>query len=195
MTGEQAAQREPVFLRHLALGDQQIAGETGFRRQQVVPGGVAAALAQVVADAQQVARLVVEQLEVHLAQVVTPGDKAVDGLQADLGAALGVAQILEGRHGGELIRPGDQSFEVVPQPEALPAEDVCPVPEFLDGVGRQCSLYLPGALTQSVQQALRVERSHLRGAVLSRRLQDAVQGFQLHADAGNKRMGDLRRQQ
>ena len=56
VAGQQAAQREPVLLRHLALGDQQIAGQTGFGREQVVPRRVAAPLAQVIADAEQLAR-------------------------------------------------------------------------------------------------------------------------------------------
>ena len=56
VAGEQAAEREPVLLRHLALGDEQIARQAGFGGQQVVPGRIAPPLAQVVADAQQVAR-------------------------------------------------------------------------------------------------------------------------------------------
>ncbi len=72
--GEQAAQREPVLLRHLVFSHQQVAGQAGLGGQQVVPGGVAAPLAYVVPDAQQLPLRVVHQVEVHGCQVVAAGD-------------------------------------------------------------------------------------------------------------------------
>ena len=86
--GEQAAQREPVFLRHLVFSDQQVAGQAGFGGQQVVPRRVAAALAYVVADAQQLPLRVVHQVEVHGSQVVTAGYQRIDVLEPPLGGHL-----------------------------------------------------------------------------------------------------------
>ena len=55
MAGEQATESEPVLLRHLPLGDEQIAGEAGFGGQQIVPGGIPTSLSHIVPDTQKVA--------------------------------------------------------------------------------------------------------------------------------------------
>ena len=66
LAGQQPAQREPVVRRRLFARDEQEAGDAGFRRQQVVAAGILAPRRHVEADAQQLARGVVEEAEVHL---------------------------------------------------------------------------------------------------------------------------------
>ncbi len=91
MTRKQAAQSEPVFLGHLALRDEQETRQAGFRCQQVVPARISPPLAHVVADAQQVSRRIVEEIEIHRRQLMTPGDQTVDDPQPLLrrGSATG----------------------------------------------------------------------------------------------------------
>ena len=78
MAGQQAPEREPVLLRYLALCDEQETGQSRFRCQQVVAGRVAAPFADVIADAQQAARVVVEKLEIHRCQIAAPLHQFVD---------------------------------------------------------------------------------------------------------------------
>ena len=66
--GEQPAQRKPAILRQLPRGDGHKVSQAGFRGQQVVIGGVAAAFVDIVADAEQIATGVVQQVEVHIRQ-------------------------------------------------------------------------------------------------------------------------------
>ncbi len=61
-----AAQRKPVVLRQLALGNRDKTGQAHFGGQQVVVAGVQAAFADVVADRQQVGGGVVQEAVFHL---------------------------------------------------------------------------------------------------------------------------------
>ncbi len=67
--GQQPAQLEPVLLRDVALGDGDEAGEAGLGRQQVVVRGIEPARAlgvgEPVADGEDLALPVVEEVEVH----------------------------------------------------------------------------------------------------------------------------------
>ena len=129
VAGEQAAESEPVLLRHLALRDQQVAGQAGFGGQQVVPGRIAPPLAHVVADAQQVARPVVEELEVHRRQVVTPGDQSSSmAFRRRLSARGSRLRQPSSRLGIVLKRLGfgHQRSEIVAESAALPVERRAP---------------------------------------------------------------------
>ena len=86
---EQAPQREPVFLRQPPLRDRDEAGKARLGRQQVVIARVPPALADVVADRQQVPRRVVEEVVFHAGEFL-----AIAGQPVDLGQA----------HGGETAR-------------------------------------------------------------------------------------------
>ena len=83
---EQAPEREPVLLRQLSLRDRHEAREPRFRGEQVVVARIAPALADVVADGQQVARLVVEEVVLHAGQLVALQRQALD-LRHPLGGA------------------------------------------------------------------------------------------------------------
>jgi hypothetical protein len=74
-----AAQREPVLLRQLALGDGDEAGEAGLGGEQVVVAGVDPVVAHAVADRQQAALAVVEELDVEFGELL-----AARGEQAQL---------------------------------------------------------------------------------------------------------------
>ena len=56
------AQREPVLDRHVALGDRHQAGEPAFAGQQIVVAGELARTAHRIADAEQPALRVVEEV-------------------------------------------------------------------------------------------------------------------------------------
>ncbi len=84
VTGEEAAEREPVFLRYLAVGYQQEAGEPGLGGQQVVPAWVSPPLAQVVADAQQVPDGIVEEIELNARQFPAAGRQLIDECEPSL---------------------------------------------------------------------------------------------------------------
>ena len=70
--GQQAAQREPALLRQLPLRDRHEAAQACFRRKQVVEPVVQAVFVHVVADHQQVACAVIEELVFHQREL--PGD-------------------------------------------------------------------------------------------------------------------------
>src|SRR4029079_678730 len=78
LAGEQASEREPVLLRDLAPGDQDEAREARFGGEQVVAPRVPAAGGDVVADREQLARAVVEEVEVHLAERAASRRKRFD---------------------------------------------------------------------------------------------------------------------
>ena len=71
--GQQPAEAEPVLLRELALGDGDEAGQARLGGQQVVEAGVEPVVADVVADRQQVAVAVVEELVVDVGQLGAAG--------------------------------------------------------------------------------------------------------------------------
>ena len=65
---EQAAECEPAFLRQLALRNRHETAQPRLRRQHVVVTCVQTVLANVVADREQMARFVVQEVEFHCGQ-------------------------------------------------------------------------------------------------------------------------------
>ena len=205
MTREQAAESEPVFLGHLALGDEQETRQAGFRRQQVVPAGISPPLAHVVADAQQVSRRIVEEVEIHRRQLVAPGDQTVDDLQPLLrrGSAPGRplpgfignrvrrGHLLQGRELGEVPGFGHQRPQVVAKSAALAIERAGPVAELARVLrGRRGDQSLGGEV-ELLQQRLR-ERRCLPATI--HRLKRAPQGLDLLLHLGNRRRRRVRGQ-
>ena len=78
MTGQQAAECEPMLLRYLSLRDEQKTGQARFGCQQVVAGRIAAPFAHVVADGQQAARRIVEKFKIHHRQFAATIHQIVD---------------------------------------------------------------------------------------------------------------------
>ena len=89
LCGELATEGEPVILFKISAGYEHVTGEPGLGREEIVEGGVEAAVADIVADREEVPRGVVEEGEIHLrllraapGEVVDQGD-AVGGIFSD----------------------------------------------------------------------------------------------------------------
>jgi hypothetical protein len=62
---ERSAEMEPVLGRHIALGDGKKARQPGLGGQQVVPAGIERAVGHAIADGEELARWIEQELEVH----------------------------------------------------------------------------------------------------------------------------------
>ena len=78
MTCQQAAEGEPMLLRHLALRDKQETGQARFRGQQVVAGRIAAPFAHIVTYGQQTPGGIVKKLKIHHRQFPATFHQIVD---------------------------------------------------------------------------------------------------------------------
>ena len=129
-----------MVLRQLVLGDENETGQPRLRGEQVVIRRIAAAVADVVADRQQIAGGIVQEGEVHhrllgatLGELIDPPD-ALGGAVAPGGRA---GQLLQGRHVIELPGIGNEELQIVPRGVALPDESVRPPLLFRVAVGGQ----------------------------------------------------------
>ena len=77
--GQQAAQGEPAVLRQLTLGDGDEAAQARFGRQQIVVARIQPALIDVVADGQQIARLVEQEVVVQAREFAGLQRQGFDG--------------------------------------------------------------------------------------------------------------------
>ena len=84
--GQQAPQGEPALLRQLSLGDGDEHAQARFRGQQIVVARVPPPLVHVVADAQQVRCLVVQEAVLHVRELAGLQGQALDGRDACPGA-------------------------------------------------------------------------------------------------------------
>ena len=100
--GEQSAQAEPVLLGQLALRDRDEAGQARLRREQVVVAGVETMVADVVADGQEVAAAIVEEVVVEVGSLAAP-----PGEIAQLGQSRRRARRGEPDRVAQLGQPGD----------------------------------------------------------------------------------------
>ena len=158
MTGQQAAECEPVLLRHLSLCDEQKTGQARFRCQQVVAGVIAAPFAHVVADGQQAARVIVEKLKIHYRQFAATIHQIIDDaeLRQRAGACCTRAgQLRQCRDGAALPRLGHQEFKLIPKGAELLVECLRPVNQFAIDIDirRQPCNQLPAGAVNLVQRA------------------------------------------
>ena len=138
--GEQPPEGKPALLGQLSLGDGDETAQSRFRGQQIVVAGVCPVLGDVVADGQQLARLVEEEVVVHARQIPGAQSQALDGGDAlpatgtslrdgalqigEPGALRGCpfglcihalrvqpCQCAEGRYGDRLVEHGKVGFE------------------------------------------------------------------------------------
>ena len=87
---QQASQGKPAFLRQLALRNRHKTGQARFRSQQVVVARIPPPLADVVANRQQMTRLVEQEVVVHLGQFAGLQRQEFERGDSLAGAAAGV---------------------------------------------------------------------------------------------------------
>ena len=86
MRGEQASQGKPAFLRQLSLRNRHESGQSRFRSQQIVVTRVPASLTDVIADRQEMTRLVEQEVILHAGEFAGLQRKAFDGRNPCSGA-------------------------------------------------------------------------------------------------------------